>query len=127
MASTHDIRVQISVPVDAEKISGASALLSELSFGDRIAAAVKVLLLWLVAAIVCVAIPVLHFFLVPLAALIGLISFARQFKRTLRLVSGEFDCPVCKAKLEYDRSAFQWPKRQECVHCHAKLSIETIK
>ncbi|MBC7457842.1 MAG: hypothetical protein H7235_06160 [Bdellovibrionaceae bacterium] len=62
----------------------------------RIRKAIKNLFLFFGAGILFVFIPVLHFFLVPTAIILGFFFSYKGFKYKYRIESGNFTCPSCK-------------------------------
>lgn len=97
-----------------------------LSFSERLLNGVKGLAVCWLAAIAFVFVPVMHFFLVPLAALAGLILFFR--KASLKEVIAEtvIICPVCKNQIKVSGQAFNWPIREMCENCRNDLVLDPV-
>lgn len=79
-----------------------------------------------VLAVISVVIPVLHFVLVPLFLVMGVVAFFRQMKNTHFLKDGEFICPSCSRKSAIKNFYFENGKRFQCKTCHNQLVVETL-
>ena len=98
--------------------------IAPLSGSDRFKIAAKSLVICFLAAIVFVFIPVLHFILVPVALLAGIILFFRSFKLSNYLKSPTvISCPQCKKEVSLKQGPFNWPILTECLQCRSGISI----
>jgi hypothetical protein len=116
-------QVTVLVRNDLDKQSSAELMIESLSAGGRFKRALKPLAICWGAAILCVLIPVLHFFLVPSGILLGLFLFYRQMTFHELLVGGLITCPQCSQGYQVATAAFNWPKRENCPQCEAELIV----
>lgn len=78
------------------------------------------------SAIFAVFIPMLHFILVPLLFLVGIIvaAFVSQTKSVV--LGGESICPKCESFLPIVRSNDQWPLTDLCSNCRSTVTISKV-
>ncbi len=93
---------------------------------ERIVRGLKFLGIFWGSAIFAVFIPMLHFILVPLLFLVGIIVavFVSQTKSVV--LGGESACPKCESFLPIVRSSDQWPLSDLCSHCRTTVTISKI-
>lgn len=94
---------------------------------ERIVRGLKFLGIFWGSAILAVFIPMLHFILVPLLFLVGIIvaAFVSQTKSVV--LGGESVCPKCESFLPIVRSSDQWPLSDLCSHCRTTVTISKIE
>ena len=80
---------------------------------------------WLVAGL-CILVPVLHFFLVPMGALAGIGVFFYKIRQMELRSATKIDCPKCGSKITLKKAAFNWPMRDTCNACRTELTIEPV-
>ncbi|MBX7144158.1 MAG: hypothetical protein K1X79_06885 [Oligoflexia bacterium] len=74
-------------------------------------------------ALVCLFIPILHFILVPILFLAGLIVQPLYMKQSSRVLGGQGTCPFCAADFDVAATADRWPLRDICAKCHRHVQI----
>ncbi len=113
--------------MNADKSVSAEAQVIHLSMGDRAAGAAKILGAWLAGGVVCIFVPILHFFLVPASILIGIALSIRQLKLEYRLADVSLNCPECGKAVTVDSKSFEWPKRVPCGSCQKMILIRELE
>lgn len=78
---------------------------------------------WLIG-VVAVFLPILHFVLVPLFALLGPFAGFYFYSQTSVILGGVGECPSCGKELEIAKSKPQWPLEDLCLHCRESVTIE---
>jgi hypothetical protein len=86
--------------------------------------ALRVLIFSWLAAAVSVLIPFLHFILVPLFILSGILLPYLVYQKQSSIVGGQTQCPHCDKALLILRSADSWPLQQVCPACNGHVRIE---
>ena len=116
--------VTVNVRNDLEKQSVTQLSICSLSTLGKLKYATKSLAICWGIALLCVFIPVLHFFLVPLGLIIGLFLFYRNFQFQELLIDGKISCPACRHDFEAKKIAFNWPKQESCSACDLELILK---
>lgn len=75
-------------------------------------------------AVFCVFVPVLHFILVPLFLLIGVLSFTKQYKYKYQLTEARPLCPHCRNSFIIKNIYFSDGQKINCDLCQTQLVIE---
>lgn len=75
-------------------------------------------------AVCAIAIPVLHFFLVPGLFLLGIGLAARTMMLSSSVQSSDVRCPVCSADLSLPKQFFKSSTYVECSGCRRRLFVE---
>jgi len=114
-------QIEVVAAMNADNAYKTNLEIKELDIIERILQSGKVLALWWGGAVVCIFIPVLHFFLVPGAVLIGIALAYRQFTLRSQVLGGVVECPACHAKVALNSAPFNWPKIIECSACQARI------
>ena len=109
---------------DLDKTSTADIEVVELSTNSRLMRALKGMGICWAIAVFAVLIPILHFVLVPLFLLLGVVMFMQQWGQKLYCMSGVIKCPSCQTEMKLKEGAFDWPKREICSGCRSDLRIE---
>lgn len=81
-------------------------------------------LIWFVAAIACIGIPIAHFVLVPTCLIIAIIMFFRRLAQRRLVVKARGKCPDCGAEQDLDALG-PFPVRTDlvCQSCHRPLRL----
>lgn len=95
-----------------------------LSVKERLKNGLKYFGLCLLASILFIFIPVLHFILVPAAILIGIITFYLQFRCREYCLENLIQCPDCQKQIPLKQKPIQWPIHEVCGECRAQILIE---
>lgn len=85
----------------------------------------RLILCWLIA-LLSVAIPGLHFILVPGFFIAGIIVFGITLREKFRIAGGEASCPACKTSYEIAEQAFRFPLEIICPECGQYAWVESI-
>jgi hypothetical protein len=92
--------------------------------GERVARALKMLgILWFIMFIV-IFVPVLHFVLVPLFFVLGLVLATTTYLETGMVTEGKIKCPNCSAEIVFEKESESWPRVQRCPGCSFTLKIQ---
>lgn len=86
--------------------------------------AIKTFALWWGLALVSLFIPILHFVLVPLFLLIGLIAPPFVFASKTVILGGNGTCPFCGKSFEIFKCKDEWPLHDVCAECQRHVRIE---
>jgi hypothetical protein len=90
----------------------------------RVRRAVTGWLTWWGVAVVCVFIPVAHFFLVPGFLVVGLVTLVRRLRTSDVVVAAHGSCPDCGAEQDLDILGPWDPSRDViCRECHRPLRL----
>jgi hypothetical protein len=90
---------------------------------ERIADGLKsVAIMWSIA-VFCILIPVLHFVLVPLFFILGLVLGFSDWSTLKEIVSGEFNCPSCKKVNLLNQQSAKFPQNKRCEYCYITIEI----
>lgn len=77
-------------------------------------------------AIFTIAIPIVHFFSVPILLFLGPVLGFIIYKLhtgTVELVDGKGTCPDCSQTLLFENSTDTWPLTIKCLSCAADLTV----
>lgn len=77
-------------------------------------------------AIVAIFIPIIHFVLVPVLFLTGIISPLFIYSQESRVLGGEGVCPECQKQLPLEAGSNQWPLTDLCTQCRTAVKVEKI-
>ena len=106
--------------------TAAAVEIESLSPQRRVVRAGAVAGLGLVAALIALPIPIVHFVLVPGSLLLGtILGFMRLSQRQI-FVLAEGPCPFCgtKQRLGLAGKSFRLPRRVHCTNCGRELDLE---
>lgn len=118
-------KIALTCQVDDLKTEG-FALRRDLSQGARAKRASKALgICWFVAW-VSVFVPLLHFFLVPLFLIVGLVLGFLVWMAKAEVLGGEVICPNCAKVNQLPRDSENWPVRRRCDGCSFVLTIDPL-
>jgi hypothetical protein len=90
---------------------------------ERIKRAVVTGVAWIFGTALCVAIPIAHFFLVPLGAIATpfVILFVARHKGSI--VGADLACPSCGQPIRLLSFREKYPIFENCPHCRREVSI----
>ena len=77
-------------------------------------------------ALVSLPIMFLHFFLVPLFAILGPILFVMRMKQESTVLGAKVECPACGEPNTLGKQAAGWPLLASCESCGARLTITPV-
>lgn len=115
--------VRVQHRIEADKFSDATMEVETISTLGRIGSAFGALLLCWVIAALCILIPVMHFFLVPLGVIAGVVAFFVRLRLGSRRTATELKCPACQAPLHLKAGSFNFPLKESCGACRSGLII----
>jgi hypothetical protein len=95
----------------------------ELPFPERLRNTVKITGGLLVAAVIGVFIPFLHFVLVPVLLLCCLIFGVATWLEKAEILRGEYTCPECGKLNSLARESENFPRATRCQHCYLTLNL----
>lgn len=97
----------------------------EIPQAERVQRGMKIGGALLVAAIVSVFVPVLHFILVPGFLILGLVFGFTTYLTRSEVLEGQFDCPVCGQLNELPKQSLELPCGRRCLKCHYDLTLNS--
>ncbi len=112
------------VRTNAFKATPLEATVVQCLRGELVSKAIKTLFSFWGIAVLCVFIPVLHFFLVPLFLIIGIFFSIRTLKYKFTIRVGSFLCPECSKHNSIKNLWFAAEARFRCAHCAAQIVID---
>lgn len=87
----------------------------------------KFLAISFVAALFFVLIPILHFILVPLALIVGLVMFIQGLSTQEYRLETHLICPQCQKNFTLKAAPQnRWPIKENCPECRAEIIIEKL-
>lgn len=90
---------------------------------ERLVRTVKFVGVCWLAAVVAVAIPLLHFVLVPGLFLAGIIGGFLKYATQSLVLGGGGTCPRCKAALPIVKGPNRWPITELCTSCRTNSEV----
>lgn len=100
------------------------ALRYDLPKSERVKRALKMLgVLWFVMFIVAF-VPVLHFVLVPLFFVLGMVLATTTFLETSMVREAKINCPNCNTEIHIEKETESWPRTIRCSGCSFTLKIQ---
>jgi len=121
--SHHSTQIRLICEDEGKRTEG-YANRYDLSKGARIVRALKMLGIFWFVMILTVFVPVLHFVLVPLFLLLGLILATTTYLETGIVSDGQINCPNCQGHIVFENEVENWPRVQRCPHCSFTLKIQ---
>ncbi len=107
-----------------EKTTHGTMEVLEFSDQGRVKRAWMMALTCLGATVLCVFIPVAHFFLVPLGILVVTpIMTIYTFRMKTKILSASITCPACNKPLTVLTSQEQYPIYENCSSCHRQITL----
>ena len=95
------------------------------TLSERMNRMLKISGLLLLAAIVAVFVPILHFVLVPGLLLAALFMGTMTWLDCAEVLRGEFPCPQCQKTNTLSRQSESFPSNVRCTHCYFTLKLDT--
>jgi hypothetical protein len=114
----------VLVTSDTGKTSPGQVRFREWDKKERTKRALKFWLYAWAAAILSIAIPVMHFFLVPTLLLVGPAGAWVVSTQGSAILGGESVCPDCGAFLPLSPASDDWPLKDLCAQCQNRMKIE---
>ncbi|MEK6554718.1 MAG: hypothetical protein AABZ31_05730 [Bdellovibrionota bacterium] len=97
-------------------------VLSERTPQERVVRAVQAFFLWMLAALISLFIPMLHFILVPAFILVALFMGANGLFDVFKVESGEITCARCGTVNHIEAQNETYPIHIDCDHCDARMT-----
>lgn len=94
---------------------------------ERLRKSIQIFLVFFIAALISILIPVLHFFSVPVLILMSLILSIKKYNEVASMEVQGFKCPQCQS--EFSTLKASWTKKYEatrvhCAECRGQISLE---
>jgi len=116
-------RIKIQVETISGSPTSGEIVTTKLSKNQRMNTALKKLGIFWGIAIFSVFLPVLHFFLVPLFLILGVVFGMKSYNVDSFLESGNGSCPHCKEGINFKSNDLVWPILVKCHKCSRDLNI----
>lgn len=107
-----------------EKTSNGDATVRQYSSAERFLRVFKVIGIAWGVAVLFIFVPILHFFLVPLFLIGGLILGIMNGVEKGRVVSSHVNCANCEKEVSLKDQSDSWPKELRCGSCSVTLTLE---
>lgn len=115
--------IEVIATIGDERLGIGRIWLTEYTSNQQLVNAIKKLLLFWLAAAFCILIPFLHFILVPLFVILGIVGFLKTIKVSGKIIKGHTDCPYCKSQVKIHPGLLNWPLKEICQKCGRALRI----
>ena len=115
----------VSIKANGKRAKGKLAL-QVFTQGDRTRRTIQTGAIWLVITGVSAAIPVLHFFLVPIFFLIGVICTSFSYGRKQIILGGIGVCPLCEEEFSFATGGGGLPFGDTCTACGRMVEIALV-
>lgn len=115
--------LEVIATLGDERVGIGRIWIEEFNSNQKLGNALKKISLFWLAALFCVLIPGLHFVLVPLFFIVGLVSFSKTLKINGKVIKGQTDCPFCKNQVKIHAGLLNWPLKEICQKCGRALRI----
>lgn len=120
--TTDSEKIELSCEIDEQHTSG-FALRRQWSLSERWIRTLKVMAIFCAITLLVAFIPILHFILVPLFLVLGiLVTWMTWFEKS-QVLDGEVTCPSCNTSFHLNKGAEKWPKNLRCTSCFMTLRI----
>ncbi|MCO5113023.1 MAG: hypothetical protein M9899_02495 [Bdellovibrionaceae bacterium] len=127
MSNLTDIAIKVRHRTDAKIFYDTHMQIQTLSPQQRFQLGAKFFAICFVAGIVFVLIPILHFVLVPLALIVGIVLFFRGLNTHDYRMETTLKCPQCQKPFTLKAAPqAKWPLKENCPECRAEIVIEKI-
>lgn len=110
--------------VGSDRKEPAQVFVKSWSKGEIAKRAFKAWGFWWLLAAVSIFIPLLHFVLVPLFLLIGLVAPLLVSVQKTVVLGGQGTCPFCSETFEIIKCSDRWPLHDVCGACRRHVTIE---
>jgi hypothetical protein len=91
-----------------------------------LAKSIKKLLMFWGAAVLSILLPVVHFVLVPLFFILGIVFAILARKDRFEITDGKVACPNCKKEITVEKAAFAEYHSEICQHCACVVRISPV-
>lgn len=118
----HQMRVR---SLDGKESEG-SVWIRSLNFNERLVFGLKKLSIGIVLAIVFLPFPGVHFVMVPLSLVLGLVLFIYSWSNALRIDHGLASCPRCQSELKFKNLTYKQEFKDRCSSCLHELRFEIL-
>lgn len=115
---------KIQADINSDKVEYGIAKIRSYSQQERTLNAFKTLGLFWGLAVLSVFLPVLHFVLVPLFLILGIVLALKKQNLSYQLESGEIKCPGCGTLVHLNSSSFQDFHSEICQSCAVVLRVK---
>jgi hypothetical protein len=95
----------------------------ELQLPERLRRMFKVAGLLLIAAVIAVFVPLLHFVLVPILLICAIVFGVATWMGRAEIRRGEYTCPLCNKLNTLSRESDNFPRSTRCQHCYGTLHL----
>lgn len=120
---TQEKSIEVIASIGDERVGIGRVWIKEFNSNQKFGNAMKKLSLFWLAAAFCIFIPGLHFILVPLFFIVGIVSFSKTIKINGKIIKGQTECPFCKNQVKIHPGLLNWPLKEICQHCVRALRI----
>jgi hypothetical protein len=122
------VRVMISKMISVRVVSAVGSTTAELEVktwrsSQRLAQGIVTGIGFLVGAVAALCIPLLHFILFPIVAVVGVFVTYRAFTKNFRVVGGRAHCPSCRSEFAFQTGASALPFRDHCTSCNCGVEV----
>jgi hypothetical protein len=118
-------QLAVTIASSEQKKSAGTVLVQNLTLASRLGRAAVRGFGFLCISILCIAIPILHFLLVPIGLLITVLVVISSFAVNKMILSGEGQCPSCLRPVTIYKRSFGFPFEDVCENCHRRLVISS--
>lgn len=115
---------QVRILGKPDKRSSGEVFIRHWTPKERLLRSLKAFFIWLFIAILSIAIPILHFVLVPLFLLIAFVMSFIVYAHSSMILGGVGTCPFCGETLEIVKKPDRWPLDDICSKCSRHVVIE---
>lgn len=116
------VQVKISDPNTGQSTNGSLKII-RFSQAERSARSMKFAGLCLLASLISVVIPMMHFVLVPLFLLASPVVAIWVMRQEYQVLGGNGKCPKCGADFTPEVSKLDFPVQDVCAKCHGAVQI----
>ncbi|WP_413291164.1 hypothetical protein [Bdellovibrio sp. HCB337] len=118
--------MQIQVYTQRDKSSIRELKASVFSQQERLKRSLIKLFAFLGLALVSVLIPVMHFVLVPLFAILAPFFARKTYQEEVVLEACTIECPECHQNTQVSKTSGQWPLHNICSHCRNRIYFDLV-
>lgn len=118
--------VQVSIRATAADCAPTDGYVRVLEWDDSertVRAMIRLGVFWALA-VVSIAVPFLHFCLVPLLFVAGPFAAWLAYRQKSVVLGGVATCPKCRKPVRVEKGPDEWPGQAQCAGCEAWLSLE---
>lgn len=116
--------VAVRILGQPDKVSKGEAVVRQWTPKERMMRSLKAFAIWFAIAALSIAIPILHFILVPLFLIVSFVMAAVVYAHASMVLGGAGTCPYCGAELEIVKKPDSWPLDDVCAKCSRHVAIE---